>query len=299
MREAHLRDFIAVIESGSVRSAARKLGLTQAAVSKNLRALERSLGVPLLVRMNQGVEPTEYGKVALRRARIVDAELRRLQEELDRLSGERQGRITVGLSATAEVLLLPTALTRFHEQHPEVLVSLLGGRSASTIAALREAKVDFAIGPVPPGDTASDLLVERLCNSELGIVARADHPQADCAELAELAHLPWTFAVRQPDGTPAVSAVFAQRGLGSPKLAAHCDSGSALVSVLLQTDAVSLTSVAALQPLVSRGLLKVLPIELGLPPIVQHLIYSAPRPLTALASALAAEFRRASRRLRR
>ena len=80
VREAHLRDLIAVIETGSVRSAARKLGLAQAAVSKNLTALEKSLGVPLLVRSARGVEPTEFGRIVLRRARVIDAELRHLQE---------------------------------------------------------------------------------------------------------------------------------------------------------------------------------------------------------------------------
>lgn len=299
MREAHLRDFIAVIETGSVRSAARKLGLTQAAVSKNLTALERSLGVSLLVRSSQGVEPTEYGKLALRRARIIDAELRHLQEELDNLAGERHGWVTVGLSGTAEALLLPTALERFHEANPDVIVSLLGGRSATTIAALREAKIDFAVGPVPSDYTGSDLHLERLCSSELGVVVRADHPLAGATELAEIAHLPWAFAVRQADGSPAVSAIFRDRGLPPPNLAAHCDSSSALTSVLLQTDVVSLTSVAAHEPQLSRGLLKVLPIKLGLPPVVQHLMTSATRPLTAAAVALATEFRRASRRLRR
>ena len=67
MREAHLRDLIAVIETGSIRSAARKLGLAQAAVSKNLTALEKSLRVPLLVRSARGVELTEYGRIVLRR----------------------------------------------------------------------------------------------------------------------------------------------------------------------------------------------------------------------------------------
>lgn len=299
MREAHLRDFIAVIETGSVRSAARKLGLTQAAVSKNLTALERSLGVPLLVRSSQGVEPTEYGKVTLRRARVVDAELRRLQEELDTLSGERPGWVTVGLSATAEALLLPKALTRFHAKLPGVVVSLVGGRSASTTAALREAKIDFAIGPVPPGYTSSDLHLERLCSSELGIVVRAGHPLEGCRQVAELLSCPWAFSVRQPDGDPMLLSVFRERALPPPATLVHCESGSAMTSVLLQTDAVSLTSLAALEPQLSRGLLKVLPIEMGLPPIVQHLMTSAVRPLTATALALAAEFRRASRGQRR
>lgn len=299
MREAHLRDFIAVVETGSVRSAARKLGLTQAAVSKNLTALERSLGVPLLIRMQHGVELTEYGRLTLRRARIVDSELRRLGEELHALAGGSEGWIRVGLSATAEAVLLSAALTRFHEKHPGVVVSLLGGRSTSTISALREAKIDFAIGPVPPGYTGSDLHLERLCSSELGVVARADHSNANCTELADLAHLPWAFAVRQPDGTPTLQTIFASRDLAPPTLAAHCDSNSALTAMLLQTDTVSLTSIAALEPLLSRGLLKVLPIDLGLAPVVQQLMTVVTRPLTVTATALATEFRRASRRLRR
>ena len=297
MREAHLRDFIAVIDTGSVRSAARKLGLTQAAISKNLSALERSLGVPLLVRSAHGVEATEYGQLVLRRARIVDAELRRLQEELDTLAGRHHGWVELGLSDTAEAMLLPVALERFRQSNPGVMVSLIGGRSSSTLAALRESRIDFAVGPLPPGDAATDLNVERLCSSELGIVVRSGHPEAGCADLARLGNYGWVFAVRQ--GIPSLVTLFLQRGLTAPLLAAHCDSNSALISMLLQTDVVTLISVAALEPLISRGLLEVLPIAHGMPPLVQNLVTSASRPLTAAASSLASEFRRASRRLRR
>jgi len=298
MREAHLRDLIAVIETGSVRSAARKLGLTQAAVSKNLTALERSLGVPLLVRSAQGVEPTDYGRIALRRARVVDAELRRLQEELDSLQGGHPGDVNVGLSATAEAMLLPEALARFRERTPGVLVSITGGRSSSTIAALREAKIDFAIGPLPPGEEAHDLTTERLFSSDLGIVVRAGHPLADCDDLAKLVGCGWLFSVRG-SGMPVIATLFHERGLPAPDFVAHSESPSSLVCLLLASDHVTLTSVAALQPYCERGLLKQLPIVLDLAPIVQHLMSSALRPLTAQAAALASEFRRVSRRLRR
>ena len=81
MKEAHLRDFIAVIEAGSVRAAARRQGLTQSAISKNLSALERSFGVPLFLRSSHGVEPTEYGRVLIKRARLAESELRKAQRE--------------------------------------------------------------------------------------------------------------------------------------------------------------------------------------------------------------------------
>ena len=286
MRHAHLRDLIAVVETGSVRSAARKLGLAQAAVSKNLTALEKSVGVPLLVRSARGVEPTELGRIVLRRARTVEAELRHLQEEIERFNGEHQDMITVGLSASAEAMLLSEAVARFREHTPGARISVFGGRSSSTIAALREAKIDFAIGPLPTDQGVSDLHAEQLCSTDLGIFVRADHPAADARDLAALVPYGWLYSVRQAS-EPAIVTLMRKQGLPEPALVAHCDSSSALVDLLLQNDYVALNTVAALEPLRQRGLLKLLPIDLGLPPAVQYLLTPTVRPLTTSAAALA------------
>ena len=298
MRHAHLRDLIAVVETGSVRSAARKLGLAQSAVSKNLTALEKSVGVPLLVRSVRGVEPTEFGRIVLRRARVVDAELRHLQEEIESVRGDRQKLITVGLSSTAEAMLLPAAVARFREHTPDATISVLGGRSTSTIAALREAKIDFAVGPLPTDQSVSDLRTEQLCSSDLGVVVRGDHPAAHARDLSRLAPYGWLYSVQQ-SSTPTIVALMRKLALPDPQLVMHCDSTSAMISMLLQSDHVTLNSVAALKPLCEPGLLKVLPIKLDLPPSVQYLMSPTMRPLTESAAALADEFRRASRRLRR
>ena len=297
MQNPQLRDLIAVVETGSVRSAARKLGIAQAAVSKNLTALEKSLGVPLLVRSARGVEPTELGRIVLRRARVVDAELRHLQEEIERFNGERHDVITVGLSATAEAMLLSDAISRFREHTPGALISVFGGRSSSTIGALREAKVDFAVGPLPGDQGVTDLRTEQLCSSDLGIFVRADHPAAGASDLASLVPYGWLYSVRS--GEPAIVSEMRKRGLPAPALVAHCDSPTALVALLLQNDYIAVNSVGALEPLRRQGLLKLLAIDLDLPPAVQYLMTSMMRPLSTSAAALAAEFRRASRRLRR
>jgi len=298
VREAHLRDLIAVVETGSVRSAARKLGLAQAAISKNLTALEKSLGVPLLIRSARGVEPTEIGRIVLRRARVIDAELRNLHEEVGRFNGDEHSLVRIGLSATAEAMLLSEAVVRFRESSPNTLISIYGGRSLSTIAALREARIDFAISPLPTDESISDMHTERLCSSDLGIIVRADHPAADARDLASLVPYGWLYGVLQPGG-PAIVSLMRKQGLPEPTLVAHCNSSSALVDMLLQSDYVAINNLGALEPLRQRGLLKFLAIDLGLPEAVQYLITPTMRPLTAAAAALAAEFRRASRRLRR
>jgi DNA-binding transcriptional LysR family regulator len=297
MREAHLRDLIAVVESGSLRSAAKQLGISLGAVSKNLSALEKNLGVPLLVRTTQGVQPTEYGRIVLRRARVVEAELRHMQEELDVLGGAQLGTVSVGLSATSETALLPAVIGRFRGTHPQVMVSVMGGRSASTIAALREGRIDFAIGPALSEAESADLHLERLFSTDLAVVARAGHPKSRATALEELADMEWVTALREPRSL--LTRPFAERGLRHPSIAAHSDSSSATLTLLLGTDLLSISPLAAVQPYVDAGLLAVLPIELGLPPVIQHLITPGVRPLTPFAQALSTEFRRASRALRR
>ena len=77
MKFHHMRTIVAVAEAGSVRGAARRLGLSQPALTKSLGQLERELGAALVQRSARGTQFTELGKAMLARARAIDAELRR------------------------------------------------------------------------------------------------------------------------------------------------------------------------------------------------------------------------------
>jgi len=300
MREAHLRDFVAVVEAGSVRAAARQIGLTQGAVSKNLSALEREFGVPLLVRSRQGVEPTDYGRILLRRARLVQGELRKAQEEIAALSGDKSGAVSVGLSSTAEWLLASHAIRRFRGERPDVLVSIQGGSATTLAGALREGRLDFAIVPIGgPRLGNVDLRVERLLSADMAIVARRDHPCAKARRLAELAPYEWVLGARPGDTEPAIAGLFAQARMPVPRFAIQRDSFSALVFLLMKSDYLAVTSLPPISPFCEAGMLTVVPVAVELPPMVQYLVTSAVRPLAPNAQSLANEFRRASRSQRR
>jgi DNA-binding transcriptional LysR family regulator len=299
MREAHLRDFIAVIETGSVRAAAKRLNLTQGAVSRNLTALERSFGVSLLLRSAHGVEPTEFGRAVLRRARVVDSELRKMQEDIDALSGGHAGVVTVGLSSTAEALLLARAVTQVRKQLPETLLSIVGGPFATTVAALREGRVDFVIGAVPPTLEAADLEKERLLSTDLVIVARQGHPASGCTNLADLQAYEWVLGARVTDAEPAVASLFRERGMAQPNYAVQRDSSSALLHLLLDTDMVAVASIPTVDTYCRYGMLSIIPIDAKFVPMIQYLIKLAGRPLTSASGIAAAEFRKASRKYRR
>jgi DNA-binding transcriptional LysR family regulator len=299
MREAHLRDFIAVIDTGSVRAAAKRLNLTQGAISRNLTALERSLGVSLLLRSSHGVEPTEIGRAVLRRARVVDSELRKMQEDIDALSGGHTSVVSIGISATAESLLLSRAVRQARKLLPQTLLSITGGPFPTALAALREGRVDFAIVSVLTSLDSVDLDTERLMSTDLVIVARQGHPAMGHTDLADLGPYEWVLGTRIADAEPAIASVFRERGLAPPKYAVQRDSSSALLHLLLDTDMLAVASIPTVDTFCRYGMLSIIPIEVKFPPMVQYLIKLTGRPLTAAAGIVAAEFRKASRKYRR
>lgn len=298
MREAHLRDFIAVIETGSVRAAAKRLSLTQSAVSRNLTALERSFGVQLLVRSAHGVEPTEYGRAVLRRARAVDSELRKMHEEIRTLSGGQSARVSFGISAGAEAALLAPTVIEVRKLLPDTLLSIVGGHFGITITALREGRVDFVIGSVPPTLEATDFSKERLLTTDLAIIARPGHPAVRCRNLVDLCPYEWVLGSRISDSEPTVAALFREQQLPQPRYAVQRESSYGLLHLLLGTDMLAVTSVAAAALFVRHGLLRIIPVDVKIPPSSHYLIKLAGRPLTSAAAIVAAEFVKASRKHR-
>jgi LysR family transcriptional regulator of abg operon len=299
MQAAHLRDFIAVADQGSLRAAARHLDLSQGAISKNLMALEKELGVSLLVRSAHGVEPTEQGRILLRRARLADAEMRKAREELAALAGKRLGTVQVGLSCTAEALIGAEAIRRFRGDFPDSSVYTRGGTPWTLLHLLREGKLDFAVTNVDGPALGPDLQAQRLFSTDYVVVARADHPLAGATSLSELGGCEWIQGSLPDEFEPSMETAFRKAGLPQPRVAAQRDAFSALFFILLQSDYVAVATEAAVAPLCGAGLLKRIPVAEDLGVSVQSLLVSSSRPLGPHAQAMADAIRRISRGLRR
>ena len=91
MRLNQIRDLIAVSEAGSLRAAARRIGISQPAMSKSLAELEREFQAQLLTRTSRGVALTAAGRAFVARARVVQGELRKVHEDLAALLMEAVG----------------------------------------------------------------------------------------------------------------------------------------------------------------------------------------------------------------
>lgn len=297
MKEAQLRDFIAVVDEGGVRAAARKLGISQAAVSHNLLALERECGHALLLRGNHGIELTEFGRILLRRARAAGAELRKAREEMGALSGRMRGDLAVGISPVVEASLMSSVLTRFHQKFPDTLVRVTTGPGTTTSLPLREGQLDFAIGSATP-IAGGGLVGERLMSVDLAIVVRKGHPKSGATSLADLVDCEWVAAAPASAPQADLNTIFREHGLPAPRITIQRDAGG-LMHLLARSDRVALTSQPSARLLCDYGVLELLPVRERMEALVIYLVTVRGRPLRREASALAAEFRRQARAWRR
>jgi DNA-binding transcriptional LysR family regulator len=140
MDTRQLAAFCAVVEKSSFSQAAEKLGVTQPAVSLQVRALEERLGQTLLDRSGRRVEPTEAGLRLYRSAQRMLALEEQLYEEVALDSDELQGTLAIGASTGPGAHLVPLLLCEFQREHPGLRVALFiwDTQTVSDKVALRE-----------------------------------------------------------------------------------------------------------------------------------------------------------------
>lgn len=141
-----LRAFVAVADEGSFTLAAKKLFLTQSAVSHSMKALEDGLDCQLLSRLGKKTILTEEGEIFLRRCRRVLGELEQAGRELDGLKRWGQSRIRIGAPHSLCQFLLPTVLREFRDCFPRCEPSIEAGNTAALLAGVIEHELDLVLG---------------------------------------------------------------------------------------------------------------------------------------------------------
>ena len=127
MRLTQIRDFLAVVECGGVRAAARKLGVSQPTITKSVRSLEAELHVQLLGRNARGVVPTASGRAFFARARVAHSELRKAEEEAAHIGGSSAGSVAFGVGNVGVALIVPEAVAAFRTQFPRARIRIVEG----------------------------------------------------------------------------------------------------------------------------------------------------------------------------
>jgi DNA-binding transcriptional LysR family regulator len=196
-RRVKLRDLhilLAVVQSGSMGKAATTLGVSQPAVWKSLADLEAALGVRLLERSKQGVEPTLHGRALLKCGIAVFDELRSAVKELEFLSDPTIGELRIGCTEPLAGGFIATAIDHLSQRYPKATLHVVpADRSTLLDRQLRQRHVELAVMSTEGVDVGADTDVEFLFNDGHVIMVGAQSRWARSRKvaLANLINEPW------------------------------------------------------------------------------------------------------------
>ena len=169
-----LRTFVVLARLGSFSQAGAEIGLSQSGVSRQIRALEASVGLQLFERLGRRAVLTPAGKLLQERLSTILREAETLPRLLRDLAEGVQGQLRIGACITAANALLPPLLAMYREKYPRVELALHPGSSSRTLERLHAGELDLALVAseiVSPGFTILGEIPD-----ELVLVGAAAHP---------------------------------------------------------------------------------------------------------------------------
>jgi LysR family transcriptional regulator, regulator of abg operon len=266
----YFRDAVAIAEHGSLRAAARHLGIAQPTLTHGLADLERELGAPLFERRSKGMIATRLGEAFVKRATAILNDVRRAQDEVEQLRGNPVGQVTVGLSIAAHLWLLPKVLDPFRRRFSKVHLHIIEGFYPTLEQGLLDGSVDFYVGPDPGHKLPRTLQKTILLAGRRAVLCRSKHPLAHATSLKELVGAEWITTSITPKAEKELGALFRRYDLPEPKLALRSQSALTLLTCLAHSDLLAMAPAQwTMSPFANRVLTAV-PVkeELSAPPII-------------------------------
>lgn len=185
-----------MVVSGSYSAAARTLGYTQPAITQQMKALERSVGVPLFTRAGRGLRLTEAGEALARHAETILDSLASAQQQLGALARLRAGKVRVCAFPSANATLIPETMARLLADHPGIRVELLEAEPPDSVERLLRGECDIALAfqyPNLPVEVPPEVVETPLLEDQLTVLLPVGHALArrSAVRLADLAEERW------------------------------------------------------------------------------------------------------------
>ena len=259
-RLRHVELIAEVFECRSILKASRRLNLTQPAVTKAVKDVEATLNLPLFERTNRGLEPTVYGEIFARHAKIVLAQLRHAAEELENLRAGYGGHVSVGTLLAASATLLPEAVAVLKKERPNVAVTVIEGTYDLLIPSLMVGDLDMVLGRLPERRRNSALVYEEFYAEPICLVTRRDHPlsQEKCVELQSLVNEPWILPLPETSLRRQIERAFSEAGVPLPTNVIESLSILTNRVLLRRSDCIGVLPYHVAQDDVEHGLLSIL-----------------------------------------
>ncbi len=258
--------FHTVHELGSLVKAARRLNVTQPALTRTIRELEALFGNPLFVRGNRGLAPTLFGEALAKRVASILAEIRYTADELNALSHADAGHVVVGTVVSASAYLLPAAIAAIKQQSPANVVSVREATNDVLVPALAGGEIDMIVWRIPE-EPQEGVHHRILYTDDLAVVVRPDHPLARrrTLRLAQTVDFPWIVPVAESPVRRIVDESFYAAKLEPPSNIVESLSILTNIGLMARTDSVAMLPRTAAERFVREGVAVELPVN-GLAP---------------------------------
>lgn len=262
LKQLHL---IAELEDyPSLFHAAKSLAITQPAATRALKDIELDLGIELFDRTNRSVVPTDYGKLMIRHAKLVLAQLSHASQELEDLYEGTGGRITVGTTLTATTFLLPKAILRLRNRRPNVTVHIIEGTNDRLIPRLRSGDIDMVVDRLSEFRYREEVIQEPLYDIQSKVVVRIGHPQATERHVRIDTLSEWDWILPPPETTlrRQIDSAFHEAGKDAPRASVESTPSLTVRSLLLNSDMISILPYRAIADDIESGKLAILPVAI-------------------------------------
>ena len=220
LKLSDLRLFHAVVQRGGMAKAAADLNLSQPAVSKAIAALEHTLGVRLLERHPQGVEPTVYGRALLKGGMAAFDELKQSVKQIEFLSDPAAGELRIGCSEPLASGFVAAVIERLVRQYPRIVFHVVAADPVTLIEhELRQRSIDLVVAPTARIASHPDLDIEVLFDDRQVVMAGAKNKWVRRRKiaLADLVDGPWLLPPPDSIIGTSILEMFRAGGLKPPR----------------------------------------------------------------------------------
>jgi DNA-binding transcriptional LysR family regulator len=216
LRDLHI--LLAVVESGSMGRAAKRLAISQPVVSKTIADLELALGVRLLDRTAKGVDATVYGRALLNCGTAVFDDLRQGMQEIAFLSDPTVGELRIGGAGPFMDGLIPAVIAQLADRYPRIEFHVTESDPPTLCNMLRERRLDLAILRTSSSIYIEDLEADALFDEPLLVIAGLNNPLSRRREidLKDLLGEPWTLPELDNVASALIADGFRSAGIAPP-----------------------------------------------------------------------------------
>ncbi|UCD09878.1 MAG: LysR family transcriptional regulator [Dehalococcoidales bacterium] len=259
----HLKTYIEVVTTGNFSEVAKKLGISQPAVSFQIQKLEQDLGVRLIDRKQKKLTLTEPGKRLLSFAQRVQGEYSSMLEDMNQLREDVIGNLFISASTIPGDFILPPLLSEFKTLHPSVQIQVVVSDSGQVIEDVESGTYDVGFCGVMPEN--KEIEAVRIAEDEIVLIVAAGHPLAGRKNVSfmEIAEEP--FIVREESsGTQKNVASFLKKAgynISLLKPSLILGTTEAVVSAVESQSGIAFVSNYAIKKSLSLGMVETVTVE--------------------------------------